>query len=57
MMDDGAGGSFASRDASDVENKNYLRSHQVTFPAEDLGKIFRFYLRAINEIGVASSVI
>lgn len=51
LLDDGNGGAFVPRDVSTVANKHYLRSHTVTFTADESKKTFRYRLRATNEIG------
>lgn len=56
-MDDGSGGSFSSVDAETIQNKNYLRSHTVTYTASEKGLTFRFRIEAINIIGSSISTI
>ena len=56
-VDDGAGGTLAPTDVADIANKDYLRSHTVTFGAVQSGQNFRYQIEAINEIGsVLSSI-
>lgn len=57
LLDDGAGGAFTPRDASEIENKHYLRSHTVTFTALESSLTFRYRIRATNEIGSIDSPI
>jgi len=57
LLDDGAGGAFAAIDEDVIANKHYLKSHTVTFAAEDLGKVYRYKLKAHNEIGEVESTI
>ena len=57
VMDDGAGGAFANRDEAEIGNKHYLRSHTVTFASSEESKLFRFRMRATNEIGSLESSI
>ena len=56
-MDDGAGGTFSNRDESEIGNKHYLRSHTVTFSGSEESLLFRFRMRATNEIGSIESSI
>ena len=57
-LDDGTNtGVFASIDEAQIANKNYLRTHKVTFQPLDAGKTFRYILEAQNEIGSAQSSI
>lgn len=50
-LDDGVSGGFAAVDTDEIANRDYLRSHTVTFDASDEGKVFRYLLEASNEIG------
>lgn len=54
-IDDGSHGDFTSVDEDLIGNRDYLRSHTVTFDSTDSGKSFRFYIEAFNEIGSALS--
>jgi hypothetical protein len=51
-LDDGTNtGAFAPIDEDQIANKNYLRTHKVTFLPGDEGKTFRYILEVRNEIG------
>ena len=54
-IDDGSHGDFASVDEDEIGNRDYLRSHTVTFDSAESGKAFRFYIEAFNEIGSSVS--
>lgn len=56
-LDDGENGDFTSIDESEILNKPYLREHTSYFDSSDSGKIFRFRVSAINEIGEFVSAI
>jgi hypothetical protein len=56
-MDDGALGPFVKTDASEIDNKSYLREHTVTFDASSSGLTFRYKLKSLNQIGETVSVI
>ena len=54
-LDNGSSGTFAVVDAAQIANKDYIRQHTVVFTIADVGKEFRFKLRAYNEIGYTES--
>jgi len=54
-MDDGSNGPFAAVDQGLIQDKDFLREHTVTLDASNEGKLFRFRLRAYNEIGFTES--
>ena len=54
-VDDGNGGNLVKTDASDIDNKPYLRSHILTFAPLLTGEYFRVRILAKNEIGSVSS--
>ena len=57
-FDDGDTNSdFVAVDTDAIANKDYLRSHTVTFQPAQAGLTFRYILEAINEIGSATSPI
>lgn len=57
-MDDGNGGNFTNTDASTIQNKPYLRSHELVFTDPTLtGHFFRIKLMATNEIGSINSTL
>lgn len=56
LMDDGASGTLAAVDSSDIENKPYLRRYTKIFTdSNDTGKTFRFRLKALNSVGYVLS--
>jgi hypothetical protein len=54
-VDDGNGGAFTEKDATDVNNIPELREHVLNFDAADTSKTFRIYLEATNVIGSVQS--
>jgi len=50
-------GSYVSVDPELVNNLIELRKYTLTFPAEDIGKTFNFYVTAANELGSVASPI